>query len=348
MASSAHKQRPLIPNLYGGAISAPPPTPSTHPNTLLSTSDAADAFSRLLHRMPPTLSPVTRRSSSSAECPPVISLSKDPNDNLVSAVCKLGYFKVTDHSVPSQLANLAESESLALFDLSRDKKESCLPKNWPLGYEAGDDDEGDGLSESFCLDSSCFTESGTELSLASLREFTSEMEKLGLKVIHLLSKATGFENPIEDDPTRFCSLIFDVRSTHSLLSDSGWVSVLPHVDAILVTIGDIARVWSNGKLKKVRGSRAVASVGEERESESRCITMSLLLTLPAETTVAPLLLKTIVDKIEEEEDQEDNSEDEEGEKKMFKSFSFEDYAWRVYHERLHFNDPLDRYRVSTS
>ncbi|KAI4306840.1 hypothetical protein L6164_030084 [Bauhinia variegata] len=373
MASSAHKQ-PLLSNLYGGATSAPPPTPSTHPNSLLSTSDAADALSRLLHRMPPTLSPVTRRSSSPATCPPVVSLSESPNDNLVSEVSGLGYFQVTDHSVPSQLANSAESESLALFDLTRDQKESYFPKNWPLGYEGGDDEEGDGLDESFCLDSSCSTESGTELSLASLRELTRELEKLGLKVIQLLSKATGFENPVADDPTRFCSLMWisegqpsskpamsggfypfivglqcQIRcQKHSLLSDSGWVSVLPHVDAILVTIGDIAQVWSNGKLKKVRGSRAVANVGEKKESaEARCITMSLLLTLPAEATVGPLLPGEIVSKNEEEDEEEENKNGE-GEKKMFKSFSFEDYAWRVYHERLLFRDPLDRYRIVTT
>ncbi|KAI3947241.1 hypothetical protein MKX01_019894 [Papaver californicum] len=33
-------------------------------------------------------------------------------------------------------------------------------------------------------------------------------------------------------------------------------------------------------------------------------------------------------------------------KKLFRSLNFEDYARRVYHERLLFKDPLDRYRLS--
>ncbi|BFG41058.1 hypothetical protein CerSpe_273320 [Prunus speciosa] len=38
--------------------------------------------------------------------------------------------------------------------------------------------------------------------------------------------------------------------------------------------------------------------------------------------------------------------DGEKEGRLFKSFSLEDYAWRVYHERLFLKDPLDRYRFN--
>jgi hypothetical protein len=268
MASSTHKQQQQLPNMYG-ATAAPPPTPSTQPTNLLSTSDAADALSRLLHRLPsPTLSLPTRRSPP-ATCPPVVSLSGDqnPSTTILDAL-QLGFFQVTNHTIPSQLAGSAESDSFALFDLSRDKKESYFPKNWPLGYEGGDDEDGDGLGESFRLDSSCSTESSTELSLDSLREFTRALEKLGLRIIELLSSAVGFENPVGEDPSRFCSLMwisegvpgnkpvlsggfypyivglhYQIRSQkYSLLADSGWVSVSPQVDSVLVTLGDIAHV----------------------------------------------------------------------------------------------------------
>ncbi|KAK7300520.1 hypothetical protein RJT34_11366 [Clitoria ternatea] len=349
MASSTHNQHQLLPNLYTGATtSAPPPTPATNPNNLLSTPDAADALSRLFHRLPPNLSLPSRRSpSSSSTCPPSLSLSS-PNDTL-SCVSQLGYAQLTDHSVPSELANSAESESLALFDLSQDQKHSLFPKTWPLGY----DDDDDELAESFRFEPSC----STELPLASLREFARALEKLGLKIVNDLTNALGVENQ-----NRLCSVVwvseclpgnktggfypfiiglqYQIRSQkYSLLSDSGWVSVLPHVDSILVTVGDIAQVWSNGKLKKVRG-RPVATVGEE--NESRCITMSLLITLPAESNVAPLLPKASKDQ-KEEDDEEENSVG--GEERVFHSFDFENYAWRVYHERLLFKDPLDRYRL---
>lgn len=88
---------------------------------------------------------------------------------------------------------------------------------------------------------------------------------LGLKIVDGLTKDLGCENPLGDDPNRFCSVLwvseslsgnksggfypfviglqYQIRNQkYSLLSDSGWVSVLPHVDSILVTFGDIAQV----------------------------------------------------------------------------------------------------------
>lgn len=374
MASSTH-------NLYGGATAAPPPTPSTQPNNPLATSDAADALSKLFHRLPPpTLSLPTRRTPP-ATCPPILSLPFNDTttqlDGLLSASLQLGFFQLTDHTISSQLAHSAESDSLALFDLPKDKKESWFPKNWPLGYEADDDNDDEeeeeeglvGLGESFRLDSSCSTESSTELSLDSLREFSRALEKVGLRIVELLCNAVGFENPIGEDPTRFCSMMwisecvagnnkpifsggfypyivglqYQIRcQKYSLMADSGWVSVLPQVDTVMITLGDIAHVWSNGKLKKVRG-RPVAQLGDT--NNTRCISMTLLVTLPTDSTISPLLPKAVgVNEDEIEKDKEHGSTGEQ-EERLFNSFSFEDYAWRVYHERLLFKDPLDRYRI---
>ncbi|XP_021295996.1 gibberellin 2-beta-dioxygenase 1 [Herrania umbratica] len=366
MASSSHKQQQHLPNLYG-ATAAPPPTPSAQPNHHLVTSSAtADALSKLLHRLPPTLSLPTRRLAPSVESPPTVSFS-DPNlkDLLLSSGSKLGFFQLTSHDVSSRLANSAETESLSLFELPKEQKESCFPKNWPLGFNADEEEGGEGKGESFCLDATCSTES-RNLSLSSLRELTRALEKLGLKIIDTLANAVGFENPIGDDPNRFCSLMWISEGLHgddkpsggfypyviglqyqircqkySLLSDSGWLSVSPEVDSIMVTLGDIAQVWSNGKLRKVRG-RPVA-VRLDDENSSRRISMSLLLTLPMDSQVAPVLTKVIAG------DENDN-DDEIGtkgkkEERLFTSFSFEDYAWRAYHECLLFKDPLDRYRI---
>ncbi|XVF24150.1 hypothetical protein REPUB_Repub13aG0102400 [Reevesia pubescens] len=384
MASSTHKQQQHLPNLYG-ATAAPPPTPSTQPNHHLVTSATADALSKLLHRLPPTLSLPTRpRSSPSSTIspPPTLSLS-DPNlnDLLLSSASNHGFFQLTNHDISSQLANSAETESLSLFELSKQQKESFFPKNWPLGFDDADEEE-DGEhskgTESFCLDGTCSTES-TDLSLSCLRDFTRALEKLGLKMIDTLANAMGFENPIREDPTRVCSLMwiseglhgdnnitdnnkpsggfypyviglqFQIRcQKYSLLADSGWVSVSPQVDSILVTFGDVAQVWSNGKLRKVRG-RPVGFLGDG--NNSRCVSMSLLLTLPIDSRVTPLLPEVIDDEDigigdDDENDQACVSNKEKKEERlMFNSFSFEDYAWRVYHERFLFKDPLDRYRI---
>lgn len=381
MASSAHTPPP---NPYGTTV-APPPTPSTQPSHV-STSDAADAISRLFQRLPPALSLPTR-ASPRATSPPSISFS-DQNLNLLSDLLSSssqhGFFQLIDHSIPSQLARSAESDSLALFDLPRPQKQHSFPKNWPLGFDA-DEDEEDGAGEAFCLESSCSTES-THLSLSSLREFTRAMEKLGLDVLDSLARAAGFENPFQSGSNRVCPLTWiseDVPGNkpdlsgrvypyiiglqyqitsqkHSLLVDSGWITVLPRVDSVMVTVGDIAQVWCNGKLKKVRG-RAVVNRGSEAGKSSRSVSMALLLTLPLDTpNVSPLPLlphlppadhETQPHKAEEQTEAGSTSgtskeeEEEEGERPLFRSFSFEDYAWRVYHERLLLKDPLDRYRI---
>lgn len=80
----------------------------------------------------------------------------------------------------------------------------------------------------------------------------------------------------------------------------------------------------------------------------KCVTMTLMLTFPMDSIVSPL--KDIKDGDKEEEEEEENAEEEEegsrcNEGRAFKSFCFEDYAWRVYHERLFFKDPLVRYRI---
>lgn len=271
---------------------------------------------------------------------------------------------------------MAESESLKLFNLSHDQKESFFPQNWPFGYEGDNDNDEEKLVESFRFqfDSLCSTESN-QIKLESLSEFACALEKLGLNIIDVLMNGLGVENPVGDDSNRFSSIMwvseclpgnkpgsmggfypfivglqYQIRcQKYSLLSDSGgWVSVLPHVDSILVTVGDVAQVWSNGKLKKVRGRPIMAALGDENDSS--CITMSLLITLPLESNVAPLLpignKNKVEDDIDNDEDEEENNIGGEGQKRVFNSIDFEDYAWRVYHERLLFKDPLDRYRIT--
>ncbi|XP_058181034.1 gibberellin 2-beta-dioxygenase 2 [Rhododendron vialii] len=380
MASSTHKHHHHRPT-----TAAPPPTPSTqHPNTRSTSDIAAADLSLLLHRLPPTLSLPARLSPppKATLSPPLITIlslqNPDYLSSLLSASSQHGFFQLTNHSVLPHLARSAESDSLSLFTLPRNQKHLHFPQNWPLGFDCDDDDEDeDNGTESFCFDSTCSTES-TELSLASLGEFTREMEKVGLAVVEALSCAVGFGNPLRENPTQVCSLMwvsewsagdepvgsgkfypyvvglhYQIRcQRYSLLADSGSVSVSPQVDSILVTLGDIAQVWSNGKTKKVRG-RPIPCL-ENGGKNARCISMSLLVTLPLEATVSPLLIPRSTP-ADAKDSQVDHNEDDGGSSsstdtfesstRAFNSFCFEDYAWRVYHERLPSKDPLDRYRV---
>lgn len=372
---------------HGGATAAPPPTPSTQPN--LCSSDAAETLSRLFHRLPPTLSLSTRLSPRAAATtttattttplPTTTSLSPLPSSSF-----ELGYFQLARHVITPQLAESAESEARSLSDLPNDQKLRFFPNDWPLGFDHEDDDDDE--TGPFCLDGACSTtaeaESG-ELMLSSLRVLTLELEKLGLDVVESLACAARFENPFRkkevgvgpssliwvsdgDKEGRVypyvVGLQYQIRSQKwSLLSDSGSLIVEPDVGSVLVMIGDIAQVWSNGKLKKVRGRPT--AISEDNKSNSRCISMTLLLTLPLETIVSPLPMipsKTeteirafklakdheIGTNYDEHQNFEGSTSDDGEDQRVFNSFLFEDYAWRVYHERLHLKDPLDRYHVT--
>lgn len=91
----------------------------------------------------------------------------------------------------------------------------------------------------------------------------------------------------------------------------------------------------------------MGALGDDK-SGSRSITMTLLVTLPTDSRVAPILPKLAEDQDKEEEEEGMKDEELGDQKRAFQSFDFEDYAWRVYHERLGggFKDPLDRYRVT--
>ncbi|XP_010464810.1 PREDICTED: uncharacterized protein LOC104745308 [Camelina sativa] len=372
-SSSVHLNHHQPSKKHGGATVAPPPTPScSHPNTTKKSETAVDALSSLFNRLPPLLSLPNRRFSdapaSSIASLPMVSLSageRESWDDLISAAADFGYFQLSiddsDIVIPSGLAEAAESDSLSLLDLSEEKKETSFPKNWPLGYEA------DAETPSLCLDADCSNES-SELNLISLREFTRTLEKVGLKTVEMLANALGFEY----DATRFNTLMwlnqgvpddepeitngfypfvvclqYQVREDkYCLLTESGWVSVLPGVDSVLVTLGDIAQVWRNGEVKRVK-YRPVLCSGQN-DGPKKCVTMTLMLTLPMDTMVSPL--KDMIsdgDKEEEYAEEEGDGGARSDEKRAFKSFCFKEYAWRVYQERLFFRDPLDRYRIKS-
>ncbi|PWA39072.1 2-oxoglutarate (2OG) and Fe(II)-dependent oxygenase superfamily protein [Artemisia annua] len=380
MASSTQNhQQHHFPNT---TTSAPPPTPSTtHPNPATS-SAATDLLSRLLNRLPPTLSatPLRRKSSLTPTTisPPIIPYT-DLNSTIsttLHSISELGYFQLTDHPIPPHLAHTAQKESLSIFKLSRQEKKHHFSKNWPIGFtnnneDEDHEDEDDDSTESLFLDSDSLSDSSDEFSLSSLHGFMHAMEKVGLSVVEGLTCAMGL---VKDGTDGVCSLLWlgdneggdqmlgsgsgkfypYVVGLHymfssgrcGLLSDSGLVSVKTEVDSILVTVGDIAQVWSNGKLKKVRGKPTISM---EEGHTSSSLSMSLLVTLPLESTVSPLLPRAVVisnhDDTDDNDNQNQDDQNESIEESMFSSFSFEDYAWRVYHERVHLKDPLDRYRI---
>lgn len=123
---------------------------------------------------------------------------------------------------------------------------------------------------------------------------------------------------------------------------------------LMINIGyfssDFWKVWSNGRFKKVRGiPRQNSASGNCNNSQG--ISISLLVTLPMESTLSPL--SSLASNCSGNSNTDDNATDvDEGdeheagrERYHYRSFSFEEYAWRVYHDRFPFKDPLIRYKI---
>ncbi|KAG9453468.1 hypothetical protein H6P81_006372 [Aristolochia fimbriata] len=316
---------PWHPQLTATSSFPPPPPPPPTPSNQTLSSAAPDALSRLLLRLPPTLSLPPRRRPSQANTVaalPVVSLAHNhsPHDDLVS---QPGYFQLIHHHVPSQLAEAAELQAESLF-LGRDPNHpNQLP--WPHGY----DEEEDEYGESFCFDPTAASDSDT---ITSLCELAALLEGIGFEVVEALSNAVGFENPFKEKSSKASRLLWVSKSGGDGNSTAYYSARLyPYV-------------WSNGKLKKVKG-RPVINHGEE-SAESSAILITLLLSLPLDSVVSPLPILMAADKEEESRDDEEEEEEEEAcDDNRFASFSFEDYAWRVYHERLPRKDTLQRYRI---
>ncbi|KAI3947240.1 hypothetical protein MKX01_019893 [Papaver californicum] len=200
MASSAGN--PLMAPTLRGATAAPPPTPSTQPNGI-STFDTVDPLFRLLHRFPPTLS-LPSRLAHPTTSPPSVAFSQD-NPNFLNSILspsstssQLGFFQLTNHSIPSKLAASAELQALSLLNLPTDEKHQLFSHIWPLSFDYndhGEEDCEDGNGESFCFDTSCTTESTQ--SLSSLKEFAHSLEKVGSEATKALFACCRFCQPIE-------------------------------------------------------------------------------------------------------------------------------------------------------
>ncbi|KAL5975020.1 hypothetical protein ACLOJK_031696 [Asimina triloba] len=389
-AENSHHQI-LLPNSSFTDTPTPPSTPSNHHHHRFAPSDT-DTFSRLLHNhlhppallsLPSRFRPKTNTNTTTTNSPspppslPTVAFGPNLSQSLSSASVP-AFFQLTHHPIPPHLPKSAELQSLSLFHDPNSTHARSHLDTWPLGFE--DDDE---APPSFRFDPA--PPSSSSPSLSSLKELAEALEKVGIEVVEALSRAVGFDSPMQEKGSRACSMMWVSLSSsssshedgnggggldpgrvypyvvgleyqirrrkYSLLADSGWVSAEPDADSILVTVGDIAQVWSNGRLRKVRGRPLASSTEEEgglsSSASSPTVSMCLLVTLSMDSIISPLL--PLAESIEENREKKGDTATagNDGKKRInkFRSISFEEYAWRVYHERFLYKDPLDRYRL---
>ncbi|XP_020114310.1 uncharacterized protein LOC109728334 [Ananas comosus] len=302
---------------------------------------------------------------------PLVSLRNPRRDLLLSAAADLGFFHLADHGVPAHLHASALLESRSLL------ASPSPPDLSPLGFPQIDDDDDEVSDPILVLDVDDRGDRGDREGLRSLVEFGRCLKRAAMGVVGMLAAmgAGGFEVDPFGDATRARCLMwvstnrgrggeegeermrskrypyvvglrYEAEEPSWVHGDSGeWVAVEPRDYSVLVTLGDIAQVWSNGRFKKVRGLPQPFSCNESSE-----ISITLLLTLPLDTIISPL---SPLMEVEDEECEQWNidSVDDHGtsssssRRRRFRSFSLDEYAWRVYHERPPFKDPLIRYRI---
>ncbi|XP_066316034.1 2-oxoglutarate-dependent dioxygenase DAO-like isoform X1 [Miscanthus floridulus] len=348
------------------------------------TTDAA--LSAFLHRLllsspaPQLRSPLAARSQVSPSPPPLVSL-ESPDQRALRDAADVGYFHLAGHGLPSELPSSALAE-LSQLDAST-RLESNLRT---LGFseeEGGEQDvDGGGADNPAMVFDAC---EGDMDALPAAAEYARRMRDVGMRVVALLSGCpdTGFrEEPFAEGRRKPRCLLWASRVSTAdtappalgkakaypyvvalhcqweatgqeeappswVMNDGGeWTAVGARDGAILVTIGDVAQVWSNGKLKKVRGMARPTSAApmETQHGETDRLSLTVLITLSLDNIISPLVpLSNAAGEGREDEANGAGADDEDGWR--FHSFLLEDYAWRVYNQRLQFKDPLVRYRI---
>ncbi|XP_062225030.1 gibberellin 2-beta-dioxygenase 3-like [Phragmites australis] len=363
----------------------PPPTPSNHhPLPSSAAAGGTDAaLSAFLHRMllsspvPQLRSPTAARSQAPPSLPPVVSLD-DPEPRALRDAADVGYFHLAGHGVPSELP------SSALAELSQIDASACRESNLrTLGFteEEEEEDADGGAEDPAVVFDACEGEMDT---LPAAAEYARRMRDVGMRVVALLSGCPdgGFrDEPFAEGRRKARCLVWASRvsagetappasekakaypyvvglhcqweasgqepAPSSWVMDDGgaWTAVGARDGALLVTIGDIAQVWSNGKFKKVRGiARPTSAPKDAEHGEPDRLSVTVLITLSLDNVVSPLVpFSDAVGEDSRDDEVDGAGGDEDG--WTFHSFLLEDYAWRVYHQRLQFKDPLVRYRI---
>ncbi|CAO1944550.1 unnamed protein product [Urochloa humidicola] len=367
----------------------PPPTPSNHhAGPSAGGSDAAlSAFlHRLLISSPAPLlrSPLASRSRAPPSLPPLVSLEA-PDKRALRDAADVGYFHLAGHGLPSELPSSALAE-LSQIDASSRRDSNLRTLGFSEEEEEEEEQDPDGgADDPAVVFDAC---EGDIDAFPATAEYARKMKDLGMQVAALLSgcpDAGILEEPFADGRRKPRCLVWaskvsggdtappaagkakaypyvvglhcqweasgkEAAPASWVMNDGGeWTAVGARDGAILVTIGDIAQVWSNGKLRKVRGmARPISAPMDTQHGQTDRLSLTVLITLPLDNIISPLVpLSDAAGEGEEDRDDDANGAgaDGDGDGWRFHSFLLEDYAWRVYHQRLQFKDPLVRYRI---
>jgi len=313
--------------------------------------------------------------------PPVVSL-EDPDHRALRDAADVGYFHLAGHGLPSELPSSAIAE-LSQIDAPSRRESNLRTLGFSEEEEDQDQDQDGGADDPAVVFDAC---EGDMDALPAAAEYARQMRDVGMRVVALLSgyPDAGFrEEPFAEGRRKARCLVWaskvstgdsappaagkakaypyvvglhcqweasgkEAAPASWVMNDGGeWVAVGARDGALLVTIGDIAQVWSNGNLRKVRGmARPTSAPMDTPHGEADRLSLTVLITLSLDNIISPLVpLSNATGEGDDARDEEANGAGADGDEWRFHSFLLEDYAWRVHHQRLQFKDPLVRYRI---
>ncbi|CAL4953826.1 unnamed protein product [Urochloa decumbens] len=322
------------------------------------------------------------RSRAPPSLPPLVSLEA-PDQSALRDAAGVGYFHLAGHGLPSYLPSSALAV-LSQIDASSRRGSNLRALGFSEEEEEEEDPADCGADDpAVVFDAS----EGDMDAFPAAAEYARKMKDLGMQVVALLSGCPDAgirEEPFSEGRRKPRCLVWaskvaaagdaappaagkakaypyvvglhcqweasgkEAAPASWVMNDGGeWTAVGARDGAILVTIGDIAQVWSNGKLRKVRGmARPTSAPMDAQHGETDRLSLTVLITLPLDNIISPLVpLSDAAGEGEDDRDDEANGAGGDGDGWRFHSFLLEDYAWRVYHQRLQFKDPLVRYRI---
>ncbi|KAF2296276.1 hypothetical protein GH714_037213 [Hevea brasiliensis] len=153
------------------------------------------------------------------------------------------------------------------------------------------------------------------------RELTRALEKVGLEIIEMLSREVGFENPLKEDPTRICSLMLVHEGSYE---DKPAISGVEQWE-----IEESKRKTTGLHGRRQKFKLHINDITCDSSYRKHSVT---LLPKPIINEENANNESEVAEEVEEQSHGIGSNSKEEG--RLFSSFSFEDYAWRVYHEPL--------------
>ncbi|KAG5095190.1 hypothetical protein JHK84_050778 [Glycine max] len=187
---------------------------------------------------------------------PVIDLALLSNGNKeellkFDVACKeWGFFQIVNHGVQTELMQKMKDAASEFFNLPiEEKNKYAMVSSETHGYGKG-----------------CVVSGEQTLDWEIIEAYASEVRRVGEELLSSITPEQVQGLSPHSDTSSITLLMQDDDVTGlEIRHQGGWVPVNPIPDALVVNVGDVTEIWSNGKYKSVE-HRAMTNKNKERIS----------------------------------------------------------------------------------